>query len=73
LGDAAEGEEALARYQQLQPDRELMDRQMPRLEGVEAIVRIRAMDPRALIIVLTTYLGEVRAVRAFQAGASDYQ
>jgi len=46
--------------------------QMPRLDGVEAIVRIRAMDPRARIIVLTTYRGDVRAVRALQAGASAY-
>ncbi|TGS04799.1 response regulator transcription factor, partial [Mesorhizobium sp. M2E.F.Ca.ET.209.01.1.1] len=64
LGEAADGEEAIARYQQLRPDVVLMDLQMPRLDGVEAIVRIRAMDPRARIIVLTTYRGDVRAVRA---------
>ncbi|CRQ85860.1 DNA-binding response regulator [Stenotrophomonas maltophilia] len=72
LGEAADGEEAIARYQQLQPDVVLMDLQMPRLDGVEAIVRIRALDPRARIIVLTTYRGDVRAVRALQAGASAY-
>ncbi|WP_312111866.1 response regulator [Stenotrophomonas indicatrix] len=72
LGEAADGEEALARYQQLRPDVVLMDLQMPRMDGVEAIVRIRAIDPRARIIVLTTYRGDVRAVRALQAGASAY-
>ncbi len=72
LGEAADGEEAIACYQRLQPDVVLMDLQMPRLDGVEAIVRIRAMDPRARIIVLTTYRGDVRAVRALQAGASAY-
>jgi two-component system NarL family response regulator len=72
LGEAADGEEALARYQQLRPDVVLMDLQMPRMDGVEAIVRIRAIDPRARIIVLTTYRGDVRAVRSLQAGASAY-
>ncbi len=48
-----------------------MDLQMPAWM-VEAIVRIRALDPRARIIVLTTYRGDVRAVRALQAGASAY-
>ncbi|MCR8716087.1 response regulator [Stenotrophomonas indicatrix] len=72
LGEAADGEEALACYQQLRPDVVLMDLQMPRMDGVEAIVRIRAIDPRARIIVLTTYRGDVRAVRALQAGASAY-
>lgn len=72
LGEAADGEEAIACYQRLQPDVVLMDLQMPRLDGVEAIVRIRAMDPRARIIVLTTYRGDVRAVRALQARASAY-
>ncbi|KAG0758101.1 hypothetical protein G6F22_019740 [Rhizopus arrhizus] len=72
LGEAADGEEAIACYQRLHPDVVLMDLQMPRLDGVEAIVRIRALDPRARIIVLTTYRGDVRAVRALQAGASAY-
>jgi len=72
LGEAGDGEEAIERYQTLQPDVVLMDLQLPRLDGVEAIIRIRELDPRARIIVLTTYRGDVRAVRALQAGASAY-
>jgi len=72
VGEAGDGLEAVERYQQLQPDVVLMDLQLPRLDGVEAIIRIRALDPRARIIVLTTYRGDVRAVRALQAGASAY-
>jgi len=72
LGEAADGEQAVERYGALRPDIVLMDLQMPNVDGVDAIIRIRALDPRARIIVLTTYRGDVRAVRALQAGASGY-
>lgn len=72
LGEAADGEEAVQRYLQLRPDVVLMDLQLPRVDGVDAIIQIRQHDPRARIIVLTTYRGDVRAVRALQAGASAY-
>lgn len=71
-GEASDGEEAIACYATLRPDVVLMDLQLPRVDGVEAIIRIRAADPRARIIVLTTYSGDVRAVRALQAGATTY-
>lgn len=72
LGEASDGEEAVARYRELRPDVVLMDLQMPRVDGVEAIARIRAIDPAARVIILTTYTGDVRAVRALEAGASAY-
>lgn len=72
LGEAADGEQAVERYLELRPDVVLMDLQLPGIDGVEAIIRIRAQEPTARIIVLTTYRGDVRAVRALQAGASAY-
>jgi len=50
----------------------LMDLQMPVMNGVEAIMAIRADFPDARILVLTTYAGDVQAVRALKAGATGY-
>ncbi|WP_240621532.1 response regulator [Caulobacter zeae] len=72
VGDAKDGAEAVALFAQTRPDIVLMDLQMPDLDGVEAIAAIRAQAPRARIIVLTTYAGDVRALSALKAGASGY-
>jgi DNA-binding NarL/FixJ family response regulator len=45
---------------------------MPVMGGLEAIVAIRAIDPDARIVVLTTYEGDVQALRALKAGARGY-
>src|SRR5262249_25432061 len=54
------------------PDVVLMDLQMPGMSGVEAIEAIRAQAPAARIVVLTTYDGDVQALRAMKAGAAAY-
>ena len=70
--EARDGEEAVALYAQHRPDVTLMDMQMPGMNGVDAIAAIRKADPAARIIVLTTYAGDVLAVRALKAGAAGY-
>lgn len=72
VAEAADGDEAVAAFRAHRPDVTLMDLQMPRRSGVEAIVAIRAEFPDARIIVLTTYAGDVQALRALQAGAQGY-
>jgi DNA-binding NarL/FixJ family response regulator len=72
VGEATNGAEAVEAFRQLRPDVTLMDLQMPVMGGLEAITRIRATAPKARIVVLTTYEGDVPAVRALKAGACGY-
>ena len=72
VGEARDGSEAIERFRALRPDVTLMDLQMPGMNGVDAIVAIRSEHPGARIIVLTTYAGDVQAVRALKAGATGY-
>ncbi|GAA0748975.1 response regulator transcription factor [Ideonella azotifigens] len=72
VAEAADGDEALQQYRNHRPDVVLMDVQMPGSDGIEAIETIVADDPGARIVVLTTYEGDVQALRALKAGARGY-
>jgi len=72
VGEAGDGEEAVALWRSLRPDVVLMDLRMPRMEGVPAIRRICAEDPRASIIVLTTFDRDEDIYAGLRAGAKAY-
>ena len=72
VGEAANGQEALALFAQLQPDVVLMDLQMPVMDGPEATRRIRELSPDARILVLTTYATDEFIFKALRAGAQGY-
>jgi len=72
VGEATCGQEALSLFPQTRPDVTLMDLRLPDMSGNEVITKIRATFPSARFIVLTTYQGDVQAVRAFKAGAMAY-
>jgi DNA-binding NarL/FixJ family response regulator len=72
VGEASNGIEAIASFRALRPDVTLMDLQMPLMNGLDAIVAIRGEFPDARLVVLTTYHGDVQALRALKAGAMGY-
>jgi len=72
VAEATNGRQGVELFRQHRPDVTLMDLQMPDMTGLDAITAIRAEFPEAHIIVLTTYVGDVQAVTALQAGASGY-
>lgn len=69
-GEDANGEDAIAKASSLPPDVILMDLVMPRVDGIEAIRRIRAGSPDARIIVLTSFADDDQIFPAIRAGAT---
>lgn len=72
VAEAANGQEAVDAFARHRPDVTLLDLRMPVMEGVEAVRRIRELDPTAKVIVLTTYDTDEDISRALKAGAKAY-
>jgi len=72
VAEAGNGEEAVEQFKRHMPDVTLMDLELPRMDGVEAISAIRRDYPNARVIALTMYQGDEDIHRAVQAGASAY-
>jgi len=72
VGEAADGEEAIAKAATLDPDVILMDLEMPGVGGIEAIESIISSNPEARILVLTSFAADDKVFPAIKAGASGY-
>ena len=72
VGEAHDGETAMARVRETKPDVIVMDLAMPKLSGLQAAERIRVASPHVKVLVLSAYQDELRIRQAINHGASGY-
>lgn len=72
VGEASDGLESVEGFRAHRPDVALLDLQMPRMDGLQAIAEIRREFPDARLVILTTYPGDARVKQALALGAMAY-
>lgn len=72
VGQASNGSEAIQLHRAHRPDVTLMDLRLPDMTGIDALIAIRAENPNARVVMLTTFEGDVQVRRALEAGAQGY-
>jgi two-component system chemotaxis response regulator CheY len=72
IGEASNGEQAIAQYQNTRPDVVLMDITMPGMDGITALKKIREIDPEARVIICSALGQQQLIVQAIQLGAKDF-
>jgi len=72
VGEAKDGLEAVEMAQRLRPDIILLDLLMPKMDGIGATREIIKNDPRARILIITSFVDDEKVIAAIRAGASGY-
>ncbi len=72
IGEAENGQQAVELYSELNPDLLLLDLIMPKVNGIEAIKKIKGDHPEAKILVLTSFAADDQVFPAIKAGALGY-
>ena len=71
-GEAENGAKAVEKYAELKPDLVLMDITMPEMDGIEALKKIKAGDPNAMVIMCSAMGQQAMVIESIQSGAKDF-
>ncbi len=72
VGEAASGDKAIEMYKELQPDVMILDINMPKMNGIDALEEIMKIDPKAKVIMCSDQKYEAMIMRALKKGAKDF-
>jgi two-component system, chemotaxis family, chemotaxis protein CheY len=72
VGEAGDGKRAVDMYKTLRPNLVTMDVEMPYLNGIDALEQILAIDPKAVVVMLTNEKEKYTVAKIIKAGAKDY-
>jgi len=71
-GEAENGQKAIDKYKELNPDLVIMDITMPEVDGIQAVREIKAYDPNAKIIMCSAMGQQAKVIESIQDGAMDF-
>ena len=71
-GEAEKGAKAVEKYTELKPDLVLMDITMPEMDGIQALKKIRELDPKASVIMCSAMGQQAMVIESIQSGAKDF-
>lgn len=71
-GEAENGAKAVEKYNELKPDLVLMDITMPEMDGIQALKKIKATDPSAMVIMCSAMGQQAMVIESIQSGAKDF-
>lgn len=71
-GEAENGKIAIDKYQEMKPDLVLMDITMPEMDGIQALKKIKELDPGATVIMCSAMGQQAMVIESIQSGAKDF-
>jgi len=72
IGEAVDGLDGVNKFKSLKPDIIILDITMPVMDGLEALARIKDIDPESVIVMCSSMSDQDNIIRAIQLGASDF-
>lgn len=72
VGEAENGAKAVEKYAELKPDLVLMDITMPEMDGIQALKKIKEVDPSATVIMCSAMGQQAMVIESIQSGAKDF-